>query len=136
MSVIADYRAALKRLIAGNPNIVPKGGKINNDTVALEAGRSRGSIKKSRPEFRALIDEIQEAASKARTSSPNDKLITASARIEGLTSELSALKKEHAALLSKFLSTLHYNYQLQQEVKRLGGSTNTIGVSVNLGQET
>ncbi|MHA4875018.1 hypothetical protein, partial [Enterococcus faecium] len=91
--------------IAGNPNIVPKGGKINNDTVALEAGRSRGSIKKSRPEFRALIDEIQEAASKARTSSPNDKLITASARIEGLTSELSALKKEHAALLSKFLST-------------------------------
>ncbi|MCY1306113.1 hypothetical protein D9M70_559500 [compost metagenome] len=136
MTVIADYRAALKRLIAGNPNIVPKGGKINNDTVALEAGRSRGSIKKSRPEFRALIDEIQEAASKSRTSSPNEKLITASARIEGLTSELSALKKEHAALLSKFLSTLHYNYQLQQEVKRLGGSTNTIGVSVNLGQET
>jgi hypothetical protein len=35
-----------------------KGSKVNNDNVALEAGRKRGSIKKSRESFLELIGEI------------------------------------------------------------------------------
>ena len=47
MSALNDYYAALERLKANKPIILPKGSAINNDTVALEAGRKRGSIKKS-----------------------------------------------------------------------------------------
>ena len=36
--------------------------RINNDTVAIEAGRKKGSIKKSRPQFSALIAAIDAAA--------------------------------------------------------------------------
>mgnify|MGYP006900717094 CR=1 FL=1 len=43
---LQEYFDALDRLKSNNPTNVPKGSKINNDTVALEAGRKRGSIKK------------------------------------------------------------------------------------------
>lgn len=56
------YWDALKRLQQNKNLIVPKGSKINKDTVALEAGRKRGSIKKSRAAFNALIAEIDQAA--------------------------------------------------------------------------
>ena len=45
MSALDDYQAALERLKANKPTTLPKGSAINNDTVALEAGRKRGSIK-------------------------------------------------------------------------------------------
>lgn len=53
------YFDALKRLIDNEPINIQKGGKINNDTVALEAGRKRGSIKKSRDNFLPLIEAIK-----------------------------------------------------------------------------
>ena len=57
-----DYFAALERLKKGTSKIVPKGTKITNDAVALEAGRGKGSIKKSRLVFADLIAAIDEAA--------------------------------------------------------------------------
>ncbi|HHQ2925508.1 TPA: hypothetical protein ACSPPR_006133, partial [Pseudomonas aeruginosa] len=62
MSALEDYRAALYRLIENKPQIVPKGSAINKDTVALEAGRKRGSIKKIRAANAPLIAEIEAAA--------------------------------------------------------------------------
>jgi hypothetical protein len=61
---IDDYYDALQRIINNNPLNIPKGSKINNDTVALEAYRKRGSIKKSRKGFEQLITDILEAESK------------------------------------------------------------------------
>ena len=46
MPMIDEYYKALDRLIQNKPINVPIGTKINNDTVALEAGRKRGSLKK------------------------------------------------------------------------------------------
>lgn len=57
-----DYFSALERLKKGATSIVPKGTRITNDAVALEAGRGKGSIKKSRPVFAELIAAIDEAA--------------------------------------------------------------------------
>lgn len=57
-----DYFSALERLKKGTPKIVPKGTKITNDAVALEAGRGKGSIKKSRLVFADLIAAIEQAA--------------------------------------------------------------------------
>ncbi|MCG3703810.1 hypothetical protein L5F68_05620 [Aliarcobacter butzleri] len=60
MNTLDDYYKALERLINNKPINVPKNTKINNDTVALEAGRKRGSIKKSREIFADLLIKINE----------------------------------------------------------------------------
>lgn len=57
-TALNDYFEALQRLIDNKPVNVPKGSKINNDTVALEAGRKRGSIKRGRELFSELIEAI------------------------------------------------------------------------------
>jgi hypothetical protein len=61
-SALNDYFEALERLKIGRTVNVPKGSKITNDNVSMEAGRKKGTIKKSRPVFKALIDAIDAAA--------------------------------------------------------------------------
>jgi hypothetical protein len=51
-NVLSEYFEALERLTKGRPVNVPKGSKITNDSVSLEAGRKKGTIKKSRPIFK------------------------------------------------------------------------------------
>lgn len=60
--ILKDYFDALERLKNGRPDNVRKGTKINNDNVSLEAGRKKGSIKRSRPIFAPLIAAIDLAA--------------------------------------------------------------------------
>ncbi len=62
MKSLDKYFDALDRIKNNNPIFVPKGSRINNDSVALEAGKTRGSIKKSRKTFTSLIEEIEKAA--------------------------------------------------------------------------
>ena len=59
MSALNEYYATLERLKVNKP----KGSAINNDMVALEAGRKRGSIKKSR--HAALVEAIGQNAQQA-----------------------------------------------------------------------
>ena len=63
MSALNEYYAALERLKTNKPTLLTKNSAINNDTVALEAGRKRGSIKKSR--HAALVQVIEQAAQEA-----------------------------------------------------------------------
>ncbi len=70
--ILQDYFDALDRLKRGKPINVPKGTKITNDSVSLEAGRKKGTIKKSRPVFSDLIEAIN-AASSAETK-PADEM--------------------------------------------------------------
>jgi hypothetical protein len=60
--VLQSYYYALERLKNGRPERVAKGTKITNDSVSLEAGRKKGTIKKSRPVFHNLIEAINVAA--------------------------------------------------------------------------
>lgn len=55
-----EYYEALERLVRNKPINVSQGSKINNDTVALEAGRQRGAIKNQR--YPTLCKEIKAAA--------------------------------------------------------------------------
>lgn len=73
MEAVDDYYQALERLIKNTPVRVPKGSKISNDSVALEAGRGRGCIKKSRPQFFDLIEAIRLAAEKQSLISVDEK---------------------------------------------------------------
>lgn len=59
--ILKDYFAALERLKRGKPDNVPPGTKITNDSVSQEAGRKKGTIKKSRPVFSDLIEAIEAA---------------------------------------------------------------------------
>lgn len=59
---LKNYYDALERLKSGRPLRVAKGVKITNDAVSLEAGRKKGTIKKSRVIFKDLIDAINEAS--------------------------------------------------------------------------
>jgi hypothetical protein len=63
-NTIKEYYEALDRLIKNTPINIEKGFKINKDSVAIEAGRKRGSIKKSREVFHDLIEAIDDAANK------------------------------------------------------------------------
>jgi len=59
---LKNYYDALERLKCGRPLRGAKGVKITNDAVSLEAGRKKGTIKKSRVIFKDLIDAINEAS--------------------------------------------------------------------------
>ncbi|SDJ55530.1 hypothetical protein SAMN04487926_16229 [Paraburkholderia steynii] len=71
-SALTDYFEALERLKTGVPRVVPQGTRITNDAVSLEAGRGKGTIKKSRPVFADLIKAIEEAT--VVRSDPQDVL--------------------------------------------------------------
>jgi len=66
---------ALKRLVDDAPVRVPSGTKISNDSVALEAGKARGSIKKSRLSYASLLQAISlERAKQSTKLSPAQRL--------------------------------------------------------------
>jgi len=62
VNLILEYFEALDRLKNNVPVNVPPNTKITKDSVALEAGRKKGSIKKSRKTFAKLIEAIAEAS--------------------------------------------------------------------------
>jgi hypothetical protein len=119
MNALENYRAALFRLMNGSPQIVPKGSAINKDTVALEAGRKRGSIKKSRAENAELIAEIEAAAANQSAQIKP----SAAQEVEKQTSlkkvahgQLAILRKDYELALSKIVSLVHENYMLKQQL--------------------
>lgn len=80
--ILNDYFEALERLKRGNPVNVPKGTKITNDSVSLEAGRKKGTIKKSRPMFRDLIAAIDTAGAENARPVNESKTRLAEAKAE------------------------------------------------------
>ena len=115
MSVLNDYYAALERLKANKPIVLPKGSAINNDTVAMEAGRKRGSIKKSR--HAALIEAIEQAAQAAGQNvlSPAQQIEQAKTKTKAVKSDYEQLKEDYEKLLEKCNSLLLENFELKQK---------------------
>jgi len=107
MSAIFEYYEALERLIQSKPVILTKGSKINLDTVALEAGRKRGSIKKSRSSFAGLIADIEAAA---RSAEPIEK---------DLSERLRAAKDAYKQLKLKYLESLNREVVLSNRIREL-----------------
>lgn len=114
MSALNEYYAALERLKANKPIILPKGSAINNDTVALEAGRKRGSIKKSR--HTALVEAIDLAAREAgqNVPSPAQQVVKAKTKTKAVKSDYEQLKEDYEKLLEKCNSLLLENFELKQ----------------------
>ena len=113
---IDDYFEALERLKKGRPTVIPKDSKITNDAVASEAGRGKGSIKKSRPMFANLIIAIDQAA--AEQASPQnaqkERLAKAKLSSDRYRLELEASQARELSLLNQF-------YELKKELMQLTG---------------
>lgn len=116
MSALNDYYAALERLKANKPEVLPKGSAINNDTVAMEAGRKRGSIKKSR--HAALIEAIEQAAQQAGQNvlSPAQQVEQAKSKTKAVKSDYEQLQKDYEILLEKCNSLLVENFELRRKM--------------------
>ncbi len=113
---LAEYFQALERLKSGRPTRVAKGARINNDNVALEAGRQKGSIKKSRPVFKDLIGAIDVAA--AEHSSPEKQMTR---RLEKTRGEAQSYREKWEQALCRELSLLQEVYALKKELAGLRG---------------
>ncbi len=114
MSALDEYYAALERLKANKPNVLAKGFAINNDTVALEAGRKRGSIKKSR--HAALIEAIEQAAEQVGQNvlSPTQQIEQAKSKTKAVKSDYEQVQENYERLLEKCASLLMENFELKK----------------------
>ena len=112
---IQEYFEALNRLVNNEAINVPINFKINKDTVALEAGRKRGSIKKSREVFAELIEAIEKASN--HQNAPQKE-------IEQKMSKLKADKKQYKQLyldaLNRELMFIEKINSLEKEIKKKG----------------
>jgi len=111
---VVEYFNALERLVAGKPTRVPKGTKITNDAVALEAGRGKGSIKKSRPVFASLIEAIDQAAAKQATGANQDK-----ERLDKAKTSAADYRQQLEAALAREVSLLKELYEVRKQLALL-----------------
>jgi len=116
--MIKEYYEALQRLVERKPNILTEPYSINNDSVALEAGRKRGSIKRSRPVFSDLIASIDKAASEFERAF---SLGQSSLELEHLKSQLKFYKEEYEKALAREVSLVLEIMELQNESLRSKG---------------
>ena len=113
MSALNDYYAALERLKVNKPIILPKGSAINNDTLALEAGRKRGSIKRSR--YAALVEAIEFAAQEVGQNVLSPTQQVEKAKNKSVKSDYEQLKEDYEKLLEKANSLFLENFELKQK---------------------
>ena len=110
---LQEYIDALDRLKSNNTTNVPKGSKINNNTVALEAGRKRGSIKKSREIFAELIEAINNASQESNTE--YDKL---ESKIFKLKNSAENYKEMYEKAINRELMYLERINELEKLLKK------------------
>ena len=103
---VDQYFTALERL---KQRCAP----ISNDSVALEAGKGRGSIKKSRPAHAPLIEAI-EAAAREQAS-----VVTASDPVPALQRAIEATTRRLDESLEREVALLNQVYDLQAQCKQL-----------------
>lgn len=112
-NALDDYFKALRRLEKGKPVNVPKETEISNDAVSLEAGRGKGSIKRSRLEFAQLIEEIK-AARTAQKAHQN----AAEMKFKTMKEERDKYKQLYEEGLARELSLLHENTNLKRSLAK------------------
>lgn len=115
--MLDEYYEALARLKVRRPLRVPKGTRITNDAVALEAGRGRGSIKKSRAVYRDLIADIKLAGKEQE-----EPTLAAKNTLEKAKRTATDYKKALDAALEREISLLRELYLVKQQLATLTGA--------------
>jgi len=125
---VQEYFYALDRLKSNQPIRLSKGTPINRDTVALEAGRTRGSIR-LRPGLERLIEAIESAS---KESFKQRRKRVSEGDLASKLAEVQELKRENEILKSRYMSLLYINYQLSCELRTLGGAPPAVGNVVEI----
>lgn len=125
-ATVKEYFAALERLKQNKPRVVGKSSPINKDTVALEAGRKRGSIRK-RPGFESLIEAIEQAGAEPRPETKKRIAINPKQ-----TAEIEALKRDLDVARSRYMSLLYLNAEMAKTIRKLGGDVPRFGNVVDI----
>lgn len=126
MSYLDDYYQAVDRMLQAKNKITKIGTKITQSSVAIEAGRTPGSIKKSREVYHDLIEHINSAQVKQLLigeSNENAVATIASTSVIGLRDKLKNEKKKteefrlkYEAALARELMLVHRVYKLEGEL--------------------
>lgn len=104
-----EYFKALERLKNKVPERIAHGYKINNDTVALEAGRKRGSIKSARmPDVIAAIELV------ANDFNPSDV-----SPLKKKQAQVISIKKEKDDYKVKYQKSLNRELNLMIELEKI-----------------
>ena len=119
--MLIDYWQALDRLVKDQAITIPKGSPINNDTVAMEAGKSKGSIKKSRAVFSELIAAIKSASRERVVPSENTKILKD--KLKTLRREIDTAKQAHAESLARELMLIRQVDNLNSQLSEIGNVT-------------
>ncbi|HTD02745.1 hypothetical protein [Undibacterium sp.] len=114
---LQEYFSALDRLKKNQPINLPKRTKITNDAVSLEAGRSKGSIKKSRSMFASLILDIEQAAAEQFKRSNQE-----SEKLERAKQSATQYRLELEAALERELSLLYELYEIKKQLAQITGA--------------
>ncbi|SGY88056.1 Putative uncharacterized protein [Moritella viscosa] len=114
-----DYYDALERLRSNQPELLLKGSyKINQDTVALEAGRKRGAIKPSRSQFTKLIDDINRVSHEYNNKALN-KINKIQASADRYRSNGDDLREKYLAALNREMMLVRRLRDLEMKVIEL-----------------
>lgn len=123
-----DYYNALERLRINKPEILSKGSyKINQDSVALEAGRKRGTIKPSRNQFADLIDEIVKVGNEYNNKDL-DKLNKAKALAARYKLERDNFQSDYFAALNREMMLVRRLGDLEKQVNQLEAEQKVIHI--------
>lgn len=120
-STLQPYYSALDRLSAGTSTIVPKGTKITLNAVAQEAGKSEGSIKKSRTIYSSLIQEIKVRAKQQSEQSAPGVLRIRDAKQKTAKARASAVdfEEKYKAALARELMLLKALDEAERRLRRI-----------------
>lgn len=110
-NILGDYYAALERLKR-------KKAKINNDTVAVEAGRKKGTIKKSRAIYTDLIRDIDRAAAEQNLTRNPDKT-----KIEKYRHTAMELRRMLDAAYAREICLLAELFEAKRTIQSLSGTS-------------
>jgi hypothetical protein len=111
-----EYFQALERIKNGHPRLVGRDTKITNDAVSLEAGRKKGSIKKSRELYKELIEAIDAAA--IEQSRPQQERAS---RLNKVKQTAESLRTQLDDALARELSLLVELYETKKKLAQLTG---------------
>jgi len=115
---LQEYWDALDRLKKSKPLNVPAGGRITNDQVSLEAGRGRGSIKKSRESYAELIAAIESAEEERQQFGNKDE-----EKYQRRRAEADKYKLLYQEAVARQISLAKENKELKYEIKQLKSKT-------------
>ena len=118
---LLPYYEALERLVNGAGKILPKGTKITLNAVALEAGKTEGSIKKSRSVYANLIEETKRQSKRQQELTAPGVLDvrTARAKTAKAKAESDDFEDKYKASLARELMLLVQLDNVEEQLRKI-----------------